>query len=80
MKYGKTVLKKNVDYTVSYYWNVDAGTASMRTIRGKGNYEGTVYTNFHSPKKLTAKNSGNPGCELYPGGRLLFGADPDGQG
>ena len=68
VKYGKTVLKKNVDYTVSYYWNVDAGTASV-TIRGKGNYEGTVYTNFRiTPKKLTAKIAAIPDVNYTPEG------------
>ena len=68
VKYGKTVLKKDVDYTVSYYWNVDAGTASV-TIRGKGNYEGYVYTNFRiTPKKLTAKIAAIPDVNYTPEG------------
>ena len=68
VKYGKTVLKKDVDYTVSYYWNVDAGTASV-TIRGKGNYEGSVYTNFRiTPKKLTAKIAAIPDVNYTPEG------------
>ena len=68
VKYGKTVLKKNVDYTVSYYWNVDAGTASV-TIRGKGNYEGSVYTDFRiTPKKLTAKIAAIPDVNYTPEG------------
>lgn len=68
VKYGKTVLKKDVDYTVSYYWNVDAGTASV-TIRGKGNYEGSVYTDFRiTPKKLTAKIAAIPDVNYTPEG------------
>lgn len=68
VKYGKTVLKKDVDYTVSCYWNVDAGTASV-TIRGKGNYEGSVYTNFRiTPKKLTAKIAAIPDVNYTPEG------------
>ena len=68
VKYGKTVLKKDVDYTVSYYWNVDAGTASV-TIRGKGNYEGSVYTGFRiTPKKLTAKIAAIPDVNYTPEG------------
>ena len=68
VKYGKTVLKKDVDYTVSYYWNVDAGKASV-TIRGKGNYEGSVYTDFRiTPKKLTAKIAAIPDVNYTPEG------------
>ena len=68
VKYGKTVLKKDVDYTVSYYRNVDAGTASV-TIRGKGNYEGSVYTDFRiTPKKLTAKIAAIPDMNYTPEG------------
>ena len=68
VKYGKTVLKKDVDYTVSCYWNVDAGTASV-TIRGKGNYEGSVYTDFRiTPKKLTAKIAAIPDVNYTPEG------------
>ena len=68
VKYGKTVLKKDVDYTVSWYWNVDAGTASV-TIRGKGNYVGSVYTDFRiTPKKLTAKIAAIPDVNYTPEG------------
>ena len=68
VKYGKTVLKKDVDYTVSWYRNVDAGTASV-TIRGKGNYEGSVYTDFRiTPKKLTAKIAAIPDVNYTPEG------------
>ena len=68
VKYGKTVLKKDVDYTVSWYRNVDAGKASV-TIRGKGNYEGSVYTDFRiTPKKLTAKIAAIPDVNYTPEG------------
>lgn len=68
VKYGKTVLKKDVDYTVSWNRNVDAGTASV-TIHGKGNYEGYVYTNFRiTPKKLTAKIAAIPDVNYTPEG------------
>ena len=43
---GKTVtLKKDTDYTVSYKNNTAIGRASV-TIRGKGNYTGSVSTAF----------------------------------
>ncbi|MCD7725121.1 MAG: glycosyl hydrolase 53 family protein [Clostridiales bacterium] len=39
VKYGKVVLQKGTDYTVSYKNNTNAGTAYL-TITGKGNYTG----------------------------------------
>ena len=40
-----TELVKNVDYTVSYDKNINAGTAEM-TIEGQGNYTGTIVKTF----------------------------------
>lgn len=45
VKYGKTKLKKNTDYTVSYTDNKNVGTATV-TITGMGTYEGTIVKNF----------------------------------
>lgn len=45
-------LKKNTDYTVSYSKNKNIGTATV-TIKGKGNYTGTVKKTF----KITVKKS-----------------------
>ena len=43
---GKTVtLKKGTDYTVTYKNNIDKGTATV-TIKGKGNYTGTITKTF----------------------------------
>ncbi|MBP5383727.1 MAG: leucine-rich repeat domain-containing protein [Lachnospiraceae bacterium] len=39
VRYGETALKENVDYTIAYKNNTNAGTASF-TITGKGNYAG----------------------------------------
>lgn len=47
---GKT-LTKNVDYTVSYNKNVDAGTAVIN-VRGKGNYTGSVESAFTIEKPV----------------------------
>ena len=43
---GKTVtLKKGTDYTVTYKDNINRGTATV-TIKGKGNYTGTITKTF----------------------------------
>ena len=42
---GEKTLKKDVDYTVSYSNNTNAGTATV-TVTGKGNYEGIISTTF----------------------------------
>ena len=43
---GKAVtLKKDADYTVTYKNNVNAGTASV-TVKGAGNYKGTITRKF----------------------------------
>ena len=57
---GSKVLKKGIDYTVSYSNNVNVGTATIK-IRGKGKYNGTVTKTFSIiPKGTTIKklNSG----------------------
>lgn len=43
--YKTTLLKKNVDYTISYANNTDAGTAKV-TINGKRNYYGSFTKTF----------------------------------
>lgn len=49
----ETVLKKNVDYTVSYSNNKKAGTATVN-ITGKSEYTGTISENFTiKSKKIT---------------------------
>ncbi len=45
VKDGDKLLSKNVDYTVSYSNNINAGTAKV-TITGKGNYGGAVTKTF----------------------------------
>ena len=42
--YG-TTLQENIDYTVSYYNNINVGTA-YATITGTGNYEGAISESF----------------------------------
>ena len=51
---GKT-LKLNTDYTVSYSKNINIGKATA-TIKGKGNYKGTMTTSFNIvPQKPIAQ-------------------------
>ncbi|MCD8335158.1 MAG: fibronectin type III domain-containing protein, partial [Clostridiales bacterium] len=53
VKYSSTTLTKNTDYTVSYSNNKKVGTATI-TIKGKGNYTGTVTKTFQIvPKKVS---------------------------
>ena len=56
VKYGKTKLKKDTDYKVSYKNNINAGTATV-TVKGAGNYEGSQKVTFTiEPVKLTDCN------------------------
>ena len=53
VKKGDVTLNEDTDYTVMYIDNINVGMA-MVTVRGKGNYEGTVNkTFFITPKTLT---------------------------
>jgi len=45
IKNGKVALKNGTDYTVSYKNNTKLGTATV-TIKGKGNYTGTITKTF----------------------------------
>ena len=45
----KITLKKGTDYTVTYKNNVNAGTATV-TVKGKGNYTGTLSKTFDIKK------------------------------
>ena len=45
VKYGKKVLLKGIDYTVSYRNNTEKGKATIE-ITGIGNYSGTISKNF----------------------------------
>ncbi len=50
-------LKKGTDYTVSYGTNKSTGEGTV-TIKGKGNYAGTIVLRFNIvPKKVTLKSS-----------------------
>lgn len=55
---GETTLTLDTDYTIEYSDNTNAGTATV-TIKGKGNYSGTVektFTIVPKPVTVTADN------------------------
>lgn len=59
---GNKILKKDIDYTVTYSNNVNVGTASV-TVTGKGDYSGTVTKAFSITKdsSLDQNDPGVPG-------------------
>ena len=60
VKLGSKTLKKGTDYTVSYKNNKAVGKATV-TIKGKGNYTGTISKTFKiNPKKTTLKTATSP--------------------
>lgn len=53
VKVGTRTLVSGTDYTVTYKNNTNVGTATM-TVKGKGNYSGTITKEFAiTPKKVT---------------------------
>ncbi|MCI9092364.1 MAG: leucine-rich repeat protein [Coprobacillus sp.] len=54
VKYGNTTLVKDVNYTVSYTNNVNAGKGTVK-ITGKGNYTGTITKTFTIAKRGVSK-------------------------
>ena len=43
---GSTKLKENVDYTVSYFNNIEKGVATIQ-VNGKGNYTDSIFKTFN---------------------------------
>lgn len=68
---GQTKLIEGTDYTVGYADNTDAGTATV-TVKGMGNYAGTVKTTFKiaarsiSAAKITVADQVYTGAPLTP--------------
>lgn len=56
LQYNGKTLVKDTDYTVSYYNNVNAGTATV-TANGKGNFKGQVIMNFSIAKAPQSFNA-----------------------
>jgi len=50
IKFSNKTLKKDIDYTVTYKNNKNAGTATA-TVKGKGNFKGSLTLNFTIKKK-----------------------------
>ena len=69
VKDGTTVLVKDTDYTVAYYYNTNAGSASLQ-VNGMGNYEGTKGQNFNIDR--AAQTISGPGSV-----EVAFGATLD---
>ena len=60
LKVGGKTLKKGTDYTVAYKNNKNVGTATV-TIKGKGNYTGTITKTFRiNPAKPTISKATSP--------------------
>ena len=63
---GRT-LKEGADYTVSYANNVKPGTATV-TVKGKGNYAGSVSKTFKiSPASVAKASVASVGSQAYTG-------------
>lgn len=74
VKVGKTKLKKNKDYTVSYTKNLHEGTAEI-TVTGMGNYAGTASKTFiinpQKISKVSVKGTKTSGLTVTYGTRKL---------
>ena len=67
LTFNGMTLAVNTDYTVSYSSNTNVGTATV-TITGKGNYSGTVTTNFTiNPKALEDSFVATIAAQTYTG-------------
>ena len=70
LTFNGMTLAVNTDYTVSYSSNTNVGTATV-TITGKGNYSGTVTTNFTiNPKALEDSFVATIAAQTYTGSEL----------
>ncbi len=56
-----TKLTEGIDYTVSYKGNTKIGSTAQVTVKGKGNYKGTVSDMF----KVTEKDLASEGVQIY---------------
>ena len=66
VKYGKKVLERGVDYTVSYEQNVKSGKAAV-IITGKGSYMGTAREGFWILYPLSKAKIAHIGSKTYTG-------------
>lgn len=71
VKDGEKVLQKDVDYTVAYHKNTNAGEALV-SIVFKGNYTGTTSTSFViKPMMITNPTITNVPDQTYNGGQII---------
>ena len=71
---GKTAtLKKGTDYTVSYSNNTDASNKAKATIKGKGNFKGTVDKTFTISKLAISKCKITVAAAKYNKGKAVKG-------
>lgn len=65
--YGSQMLEENKDYTVTYRNNINAGTATV-TLRGKGEYDGTVTQTFQiEPMDIAQTDIADIPNQVYSG-------------
>ena len=68
--YNNKTLKKDTDYTLSYFNNINAGTATI-TITGKGNFTGMTSTTFIITQKSAEKlNISEIANQIYTGKKI----------
>ena len=68
--YNNKTLKKDTDYTLSYFNNINAGTATI-TITGKGNFTGMTSMTFIITQKSAEKlNISEIANQIYTGKKI----------
>lgn len=88
VKYGKTTLKKDKDYTLKYENNVDASGEAQVIVKGTGNYAGELSRTFTikqqkvAASKIKVSLSGaydehSPVCSVYANGKKLNDGEYD---
>lgn len=71
---GKTLLEKDVDYTVTYENNIEITKSAKAVIKGKGNYAGVIEAEFSISKEvldISAATIGKIADEYYNFGEEL---------
>lgn len=70
VKDGSTLLSKDLDYTVTYKNNINAGTATVE-VSGIGDYTGTVSTTFTIQQEYISSTS----VEIEAGDKIYTGTE-----
>lgn len=69
VKSGKTTLKQNIDYLLTYHNNVNCGSSAYVTITGIGEYGGSIRKNFTITPKSFKK------ATIEPMANIAYDAD-----